>query len=74
MGMSLPGWINPDQGDPKWALVIIGFATLALEVWMIVEAFLLWPKVRGKLEAALPPLGVDPVMATNPGPDGGRSC
>ena len=74
MGMSLPGWINPDQGDPKWALVIIGFATLALEVWMIVEALLLWPKVRGKLEAALPPLGVQPALATNPGRDGGRSC
>ena len=70
MGMSLPEWINPDQGNPKWALVIIGFATLALEVWMIVEAFLLWPKVRGKLEAALPPLG----MARIPGADGGRSC
>ncbi len=74
MGMSLPEWINPEQGDPKWALVIIGFATMALEVWMIVEALLLWPKVRGKLEAALPPLGIDPVMATNPGSDGGRSC
>ena len=70
MGMSLPEWINPDQGNPKWALVIIGFATMALEAWMIVEAFILWPKVRGKLEAALPPLG----MARIPGADGGRSC
>ena len=74
MGMSIPEWINPEQGDPKWALVIIGFATMALEAWMIVEALLLWPKVRGKLEAALPPLGGDRVMATSPGPDGGRSC
>ncbi len=70
MGMSLPEWINPDQGDPKWALVIIGFATLALELWMIVEALLLWPKVRGKLEAALPPLE----RVRIPGADGGRSC
>jgi carbon starvation protein len=74
MGMSLPEWINPDQGDPKWALVIIGFATMGLEGWMIVEALLLWPKVRGKLEAALPPLEVHPVLATSPGSDGGRSC
>ena len=74
MGMSIPEWINPEQGDPKWALVIIGFATMALEAWMIVEALLLWPKVRGKLEAALPPLGVQSALTTNSGSDGGRSC
>jgi carbon starvation protein len=57
---------------PAWALIIdirrwhaagsIGLAAvaagmLALEAWMIVEAVLLWPKVRGVLEetAVLPP-------------------
>jgi carbon starvation protein len=31
----------------RWLLAGIGLATLALEAWMIVEAMLLWPKVRG---------------------------
>lgn len=30
----------------RWLLVGIGLATLALEGWMIVEAVLLWPRVR----------------------------
>ena len=38
----------------NWVLIIIGIATLALEIWMIVEALLLWPKVRGVLEEQLP--------------------
>lgn len=32
------------------ALIVIAFATLALEAWMIVEALLLYPKVKGQLE------------------------
>ncbi len=72
MVIEIPRWIRSDA--PNWPVIVIAAATLALEVWMIVEAFLLWPKVRGKLEAALPPLGADPVLATNPGGDGGRSC
>jgi carbon starvation protein len=35
----------------NWLVVSIGFATIALEIWMIVEAFLLVPKVKGLLEA-----------------------
>ncbi|MEE9130570.1 MAG: carbon starvation protein A [Phycisphaerales bacterium] len=72
MVIEIPRWIQSDA--PNWPVIVIAAATLALEVWMIVEALLLWPKVRGKLEAALPPLGVDPVLATNPGSEGGRSC
>ena len=48
-----PGWIR--QENPNWILVVVAVATLALEIWMIVEAVLLWPKVRGRVEAALPP-------------------
>ena len=48
----LPDWWSPDaQGGRNWALLGIAVATLALEAWMIVEAILLWPKVRGALEA-----------------------
>ncbi len=39
--------------DGRWVLIVIGLATLALEVWMIVEAFLLMPRVRGVLEESL---------------------
>ena len=35
-------WIT--QG--RWLLVGIGVATLGLELWMIVEAIMLWPRVR----------------------------
>ena len=31
-------------------------AALLLEAWMIVEALLAWPKAKGVLEEALPPL------------------
>lgn len=37
-------------------LVTIGIVTLCLQLWMAIEAILLWPSVRGVLEEALPPL------------------
>jgi carbon starvation protein len=58
----MPGWAMVHQlfvGDPgvprwwgggNWMLVGIAVATLALEVWMFIEAFLLFPKARGVLE------------------------
>jgi len=54
--------------EPNYALIGIALATLALEAWMIVEAVIAWPKARGVLEQALPPLGGG--AAT----EGGRSC
>jgi len=72
MLIEIPRWLGAEA--PNWPVIIIAVLTMALEVWMIVEAVLLWPKVRGKLEAALPPLGVDPAIVTSPGSDGGRSC
>jgi carbon starvation protein len=44
-----PGWLF--QEHRNWFLIIVALATLALEAWMIVEALLLWPRVRGKLES-----------------------
>jgi carbon starvation protein len=35
----------------KWTLVFIGLATILLECWMITEAILLFPRVRGVLES-----------------------
>ncbi len=37
-------------------LASIGLIALALEVWMLVEAALMWPRVKGVLEETLPPL------------------
>lgn len=70
IGMSLQlfsesGWIAKEN----WLLVSIGFATLALEIWMIVEAIIAYPKAKGVIEPELPPLPT--VVATN---EGGRSC
>jgi carbon starvation protein len=48
------GWLFQEHAN--WALIGVGLGTLALEVWMIVEALLLWPRVRGVLEEVLPPL------------------
>ena len=51
------------HGQPyEWAwsnthlLCGIGLATLGLQVWIVVEGLLLWPRARGVLEEALPPL------------------
>ncbi|MGI9241016.1 MAG: carbon starvation CstA family protein, partial [Verrucomicrobiales bacterium] len=59
------GWLA--QGN--LLLVGIGLATLLLELWMIFEALVAWPKARGVLEEALPPLKPGAGVT-----DGGRSC
>jgi len=53
--------------NKNWPLIVIAFSTFALEIWMIFEALYAWPKVKGQLEQALPPLS----KAVN---EGGRSC
>lgn len=54
----------------KGQFVLVGVAVLmlALEVWMIIEALLLWPKANGVMEKALPPL---PVRAPSIKPSAG---
>jgi len=49
MFIQLPQWYQ----SGRTILVLIGVATLILEAWMIVEALLLWPKVRGVVEEQL---------------------
>jgi carbon starvation protein len=61
------GWLALQQ----WHLVFIGVATVALEVWMIAEALIAWPKAKGVLEPSLPPL-TSPLGA-EPQTEGGRS-
>ncbi|MBQ16188.1 MAG: carbon starvation protein A [Planctomycetaceae bacterium] len=60
------GWALPllemTSGQQAWTwsnthlLFTIGLATLGLQLWMIIEGVLLWPRARGVLEEALPAL------------------
>ncbi|MEM6853555.1 MAG: carbon starvation protein A [Planctomycetota bacterium] len=50
MLIQIPDWLDADQVN--WALVGIAVATIALELWMIVEAALLFPKIRNVAEAS----------------------
>jgi len=60
------GWAFTGQ----YMLFGIGIATMALQVWMVVEALLMIPRAKGVLEEALPPLESGSAMAAS----GGRSC
>lgn len=63
----MPAWalcwqlFNEETGwFPHWQdnllLLAVGLTTLALQVWMVVEAVIMWPKAKGVLEPSLPPL------------------
>jgi len=65
-----PGWVY--QAEPNWMLIVIAAATLALELWMLIEAAVMWPRARGVLEQALPPL--QRVATATAAREGGRSC
>ena len=47
-GFVAPGWLVAEQ--PNYLLGGIGLATIALEIWMIVEAVKLFPRVKGVIE------------------------
>ena len=51
-------------------LVTFGIATLALEIWMIIEAVIAWPKVKGLMEEPIP----DIIINSDAENEGGRSC
>ena len=53
----------------KLMLSVVAIITLGLQVWMVVEAIIAWPKAKGVLEAELPPLERDSFSAAD-----GRSC
>lgn len=40
----------------QWLLLVLGIGVLILQAWMLFEAIVMWPKVKGVLEEALPPL------------------
>ena len=64
----IPAWAMLVQIRTLWSQasylpMLIGVAAVILEAWMIVEAFRMWPRVKGVLEEALPPL-----VASKPAP------
>ncbi len=76
----MPAWallwqmFNRDSGwywDGKYLLFSFGLAIMLLQVWMVIEALLVWPRSRGILEEALPPLEKVPVPVRSAA---GRSC
>jgi len=61
----MPGWamlwqmFNPESGwwhQQNYLLFGFGAVIMSLQIWMVVEGLLLWPRVKGVLEEALPPL------------------
>jgi len=80
----LPAWamgINIVQfyQEGNWLLVAVGLFVEALQVWMIIEGIITWPRIRGVLPEPLPPL--QPAFAASGGQrdsaatnEGGRSC
>ncbi len=78
----MPGWamlwnmFNSESGwlwSGKYLLFGFGVAIMGLQVWMVVEGVLLFPKVQGIQEESLPPLLPKSALATAAGGDG-RSC
>ena len=61
-------WWNLEK---HWLLGSIALITLGLQLWMVVEALLMWPKARGVIEEALPPLSGSAAKLES---TGGRSC
>ncbi|MFK8112679.1 MAG: carbon starvation protein A [Rubripirellula sp.] len=50
MLIDLPKWLAAE--NPNWVVIVVGITTLVLEGWMIIEAIILWPQVKGILESS----------------------
>ena len=68
------GWFTGNGGwwwsENKLLVASIGTVTLALQLWMVIEALLMWPKAKGVIEPDMP-LGKP---STELESTGGRSC
>lgn len=62
------GWVTNFQD--KKLLAVIGLITFGIQVWMVVEGLLAWPKAKGVLEANTPGKRITPLAEK----EGGRSC
>ena len=57
--------------EKSWHLFLFGVIILGLQVWMIIEGILIWPRAKGVLEDELPPLEQP---GTGLADSAGRSC
>lgn len=68
----MPAWAMATEIGPWWqakryVLCFIAASTLVLEVWMLIEALLLWPRVRGVLEEnAIHPAAIPAIETLQP--------
>lgn len=56
--------------EKNWHLFTFGCILLGLQIWMIIEGILIWPKARNVLEEALPALTPNSNLTSS----AGRSC
>lgn len=63
-------WAPWLEGGGKPVLFVMGSLIVFLQIWMLTEAVILWPRVRGRLEDILPPIA----PRTGPEAEGGRAC
>jgi carbon starvation protein len=68
MGLNIAGWYR----DEKWLLFGLAIIVEAVQIWIIVEGILMWPRARGVPPEPLPPLPARGGLATAGGdlPDG----
>jgi len=57
----MPGWamvynVKGAVAGGDWHLAVVGATIVGLELWMVVEAALMWRRARGRREPELPPL------------------
>ena len=62
------GWVSNFQD--KKMLAIIGLITFGIQIWMIAEGVLAWPKAKGMLESKAPSKSSQSSVVN----EGGRSC
>ncbi|QDT34341.1 carbon starvation CstA family protein [Thalassoglobus polymorphus] len=63
----MKGWLTAEE--PNYVLFSFGALILGLQIWMVIEGYLMWPKAKGELERQLPPLAEKPTVATVGGPN-----
>jgi carbon starvation protein len=70
----MPAWallwqmFNVETGwwhTKSYLLLSVGAVTLVLQIWMVLEAILIWPRAKGVLEEALPPLSARTAVVTH---------
>ena len=51
--------------NSRWLLLVLGAVVSLLEIWMVIEAALMWTHVRGLAPVPLPPLPSQATVSTS---------